>query len=138
MNKYLPTFLASCLLAFLSLSVNAAALSPENVAGATTIDGATAKKMFDQEIAFVDVRKNSDWDAGRIPGAIHIELKKVLNAEALGAEVKKDEAVVIYCNGPKCMRSSEACVKAVGWGFSKVYYYRAGFPDWKSNGYPVE
>jgi rhodanese-related sulfurtransferase len=39
--------------------------------------------------------------------------------------------------GPRCLRSSKACVKAVGWGFEKVYYLREGLPGWKAAGYPV-
>lgn len=112
--------------------------SPETIDGATTVDSAKAKALFDQEVAFLDVRKDSDWDAGRIPGAIHIELKKKLNEASLTAEIKKAEPVVIYCNGVSCMRSSKATAMAVGWGFSKVYYYRNGFPAWKSANYPVE
>ena len=115
-----------------------AADSPMEVPGATTIDTKKAKELFDKEILFVDVRKNSDWDAGRIPGAEHIELKKVYSAETLGKAVGKDEPVVIYCNGASCLRSSAACAKAVTWGFKNVYYYRDGFPAWKSAGYPVE
>jgi len=126
---------------FFALSLSAAVfagVSPTEVAGATTVDTAKARALFDEEAAFIDVRKNSDWDAGRVPGAIHIELKKVFSEETLGAEVKKDEAVVIYCNGTSCLRSSAAAAKAVGWGFSKVYYYRDGFPAWKAAGNPVE
>jgi len=108
------------------------------VSGANTIDTPKAKALFDQEVAFLDVRKDSDWDAGRIPGAIHIELKKKLNAESMAGEIGKNEPVVIYCNGPSCMRSSKATAKAVGWGYTKVYYYRDGFPAWKAASYPVE
>lgn len=115
-----------------------AAESPMTVEGATTVDTAKAKELFDAEVAFIDVRKNSDWEAGRIPGAIHLEIKKVLSAESLSAEVAKDEAVVMYCNGASCLRSSKASVKAVGWGFTNVYYYRDGFPAWKSASHPVE
>lgn len=115
-----------------------AATSPENVEGATTVDSAAAKALFDKGVAFVDIRKNSDWQAGRIPDAIHIELKKVFSEETLGNEVAKGDEVVFYCNGHNCMRSSEASKKAVSWGYTKVYYYRDGFPAWKAAGYPVE
>ena len=39
--------------------------------------------------------------------------------------------------GPRCLLSSKACAKAVGWGFEKVYYLREGLPGWKAAGYPV-
>ena len=56
----------------------------------------------------------------------------------VGAVAGKDEAVVMYCNGHNCMRSSKASAMAVGWGYSKIYYFRDGFPAWKDAGYPVE
>ncbi len=112
--------------------------SPAQIDGATTVDATKAKSMFDKGTLFVDVRKDKDFNAGRIPGAEHIELKKVLSEATLGKVAKKGQAVVIYCNGPKCMRSSKASAKAVGWGFKKVYYFRDGFPAWKSAGYPTE
>lgn len=116
----------------------ASEVSPEAVAGATSVDATSAKSLFDQGTLFVDVRKDSDWDAGRIPGAEHLELKKVYNEASLAGLVGKEEAVVIYCNGPKCMRSSEASAMAVSWGFKKVYYFRGGYPEWVAAGYPIE
>ena len=113
-------------------------LSPTSINGATTVNAARAKALFDKGVIFVDVRKDKDWNAGRVPDAVHIELKKVLSEKTLSKEVKKDQEVVIYCNGEKCMRSSKASAKAVSWGFSKVYYFRGGLPAWKAAGYPVE
>jgi rhodanese-related sulfurtransferase len=122
----------------MALPMAQAAESPATVAGATTIDGAKAKALFDKGVVFVDMRTDKDWGAGRIPGAVHLELSKVFSDASLGAKVKKDQDVVMYCNGVSCMRSSEASAKAVGWGYKKVHYYRLGFPDWKAAGYPVE
>ena len=137
--KKIMNGLLTTLISFGLVTVSVAAeISPMTIDGATTVDTAEARKLFDQEVAFVDIRKNSDWDAGRVPGAIHIELKKVYSEETLAAEVGKNEPVVIYCNGEKCLRSSQASEKAVGWGWTKVYYYRDGFPAWKAAGHPVE
>ena len=98
-----------------------------------------SKTLFDNGALFVDVRKDSDWDAGRIPGAVHLENKKGAFTEAsLSAEAGKDEIIVIYCNGEKCLRSSEGSIDAVSWGFTKIHYYRDGLPAWKAAGYPVE
>ena len=122
----------------MALPLAQAAESPETVAGAATVDGAKAKALFDKGVVFVDMRTDKDWGAGRIPGAVHLELSKVFSDASLGAKVKKDQDVVMYCNGASCLRSSEASAKAVGWGYKKVHYYRLGFPDWKAAGYPVE
>lgn len=113
-------------------------LSPVSVDGATTVNAAEAKALFDNEALFVDTRKDKDWEAGRIPGAEHLNVKKVLTQESLAEVAGKDEVIVMYCNGHKCIRSSQAAKMAVDWGFSKVYYFRDGFPAWKAAGYPVE
>lgn len=120
------------------LAFAAKKISPETVVGAQTIDASDAKKLFDQGAVFLDVRSNRDWEAGRIPGSKHLELKKVLNEDSLSEIVQKDQKLVIYCNSTGCMRSSKACKKAVGWGYNNVYYYRLGFPDWQSKGYAIE
>jgi len=120
------------------VAIAGAELSPTAIAGATLVDASQAKSLFDDGAAFIDVRKPSDWDAGRVPGAIHLELKKVYTEESLMDEVDKDEKIVIYCNGHKCLRSAKATVKAVEWGFSEVYYFRDGLPGWKAAGYSVE
>jgi len=112
--------------------------SVESVAGATTVDSAAAKKLFDQGAVFVDLRKANAWDAGRVAGAVHLELQEKFNQEALEKAAKKTEPVVFYCSGITCPRSAKACEKALSWGYGKVYYYREGFPGWQKAGFPVE
>lgn len=117
----------------------AAGVSPLTIDGATTVSAADAKALFDNGTLFVDVRKNSDWDAGRIPGALHLDIKKGnFTSAALTEEIAMGDKVVIYCNGESCPRSSKGCKQAVGWGFTNVQYFRDGFPAWKAAGYPVE
>ena len=132
----------SCVLALTAMfSVSCFAAdekSPTVVDGTTTIDATQAKALFDEGVVFVDTRKDKDWEAGRIPDAVHIELKKKFNEASLSEEVAKGDKVVFYCNGHSCMRSSKAAMDAVGWGFSNVYYFRDGFPAWKAAGYPSE
>jgi rhodanese-related sulfurtransferase len=112
--------------------------TPINVPGATTVDAAAAKQLFDQEAAFVDLRKENVWNSGRVPGAIWIDFKNAFNEETLTAEVDKSEKVVFYCSGVRCPRSSKAATKALAWGYTDVFYFREGFPAWKKAGFPVE
>ena len=125
----------------LVLPLNASELveaTPESVPGCTTVDAAAAKALFDSEAAFVDLRKENMWNNGRVPGAIWLDFKQAFNQKALQSEVDKDEALVFYCSGVRCPRSAKASEKAIAWGYSKVYYFRSGFPAWKNAGYPVE
>ena len=112
-------------------------VSPIEVSGAITVDALGAKKLFDARVPFVDVRGDSDWSNGHIPGAVHLDWKNAFTEAALLTVVAKSQKVVIHCQGPGCLRSSKACAKAVSWGFTNVYYFRDGFPGWKAAGFEV-
>jgi rhodanese-related sulfurtransferase len=112
--------------------------SPTQVEGATTVDAATAKTLFDRGVLFVDVRGSDHYSAGHILGAVDLNLVTAFDEAALTKVASKDQEVVIYCDGPTCFRSSTACEMAVSWGFKKVYYFRDGYPGWKAAGYPVK
>ncbi|MES9992430.1 MAG: rhodanese-like domain-containing protein [Candidatus Thiodiazotropha sp.] len=112
--------------------------TPESVAGATTVDAAQAKNLFDQEALFIDLRKENMWNSGRIPGAVWLEMKTAFTQQALEAEAEKGETLVFYCSGVRCPRSAKACTKALEWGYTDVNYFRGGFPAWKNAGFPIE
>jgi TolB-like protein/class 3 adenylate cyclase/rhodanese-related sulfurtransferase len=113
-------------------------VSPTEIAGATTVDPVAAKILFDRGVPFVDVRPDGRWNYAHISGAVNLSLKhRAFSEAALSLVAAKDQEVVIYCMGPRCLLSSKACAKAVGWGFEKVYYLREGLPGWKAAGYPV-
>jgi ABC-type phosphate/phosphonate transport system substrate-binding protein/rhodanese-related sulfurtransferase len=50
----------------------------------------------------------------------------------------KDAPVVFACNGAECWKSYKSCVAAVKAGYTQVYWFRGGFPEWVARGYPVE
>ena len=112
-------------------------VSPLEVPGAITVDVDMAKALFDRGVTFIDVLPDNSWRDGHIPGAIHLDFKDAFTEASLSAVVDRGQEVVIYCLGPRCLRSSEASAKAVSWGFKKVYYFREGLPAWKAAGYPI-
>lgn len=136
--KRLRVLAALFVFAFLTVPNAGAQESPLTVEGATTVDAAAAKALFEKGVTFVDVRSIDLWEAGRVPGAKHLELFTAFNKDALAKIAAKDKEVVIYCAGPGCKRSSKACVKAVDWGYTKVYYFRGGYPAWRTAGYPTD
>ncbi len=121
-----------------SMAMGAKPLAPETINGAKTVSVEQAKELFYQKALMLDVRRPKGWDAGRIPGALNLEAKKALTMDALAQIATKDEAIVMYCNGPKCSRASIGVKKAVEWGYSNVYYFRDGLPAWQNAGFPVE
>ncbi len=70
------------------------------VRGATTIDAATAKALFDRGVPFIDVRYDYGWERGHIPGAIHLHANIAFSEAALSRIVSKEQEVVIHCSGP--------------------------------------
>jgi TolB-like protein/class 3 adenylate cyclase len=69
------------------------------VKGATTVDVATAKALFDRGVAFVDARGDISWAEGHIPEAVNLEAYRVFSKIKLSRIVGKDQEVVIYCDG---------------------------------------
>ncbi|WP_198264768.1 rhodanese-like domain-containing protein [sulfur-oxidizing endosymbiont of Gigantopelta aegis] len=140
MQNHIQSLAVIFLLGFACIQISFAGdkVSPMTVDGAKSVTTEEAKKLFDDGVLFVDVRKDKDWNAGRVSDAIQLNVKTNFSEENLLKEMKKTEPAVIYCNGERCMRSSNATKKAVSWGFTNIYYYRDGFPAWKKAGYPVE
>lgn len=94
-------------------------------------------ELFKKGAKFLDVRPQGSISKGKIKGAIemyvgHMTLQKIM------LFVKKDEAVVVYCNGQHCSLTPEALILMKNWGYTKLYYYRDGYPAWKYYGLPVE
>ena len=140
-DLYVPGWINCTLVLILLLvssRIHAEYRSPESVDGAVTTSAGQAKALYDQGVAFIDVRNPRLYARKHIPGARHLDLKNTFSEQTLAAVVKRQEPLVIYCSGIKCRRSSRASEMAVSWGFEKVHYFRGGIVDWKNAGYPVE
>ena len=122
---------------FASPTIHAEIVSARTVDKVITVDTTKAHQLFSQGTLFIDVRRDSDWNIGRIPDAIHIDIKD-FSKEILLKTVLTNTPFVIYCNGQKCLRSAKAAALAVKWGFKTIFYYRDGFPAWKLANFPVE
>ncbi|MDX9766569.1 MAG: rhodanese-like domain-containing protein [Ectothiorhodospiraceae bacterium] len=131
-------------LMLLPFAASANYVSPEQVPGTQYVSPQDAKALFDRGVPFIDVRVQADYDAGRVPGAINLTIQRdeassVFTEQSLLEVIKKKDAeVVFYCNSTSCWRTAAAAERAVKWGFTKVYYFRLGFPSWRDAGYPVE
>jgi len=119
----------------LLMSRDAEILSVEGVA---TIDVDTAKELWEGGVTFVDVRDRLAFDAGRVPGAIHLDLHVDFNEERLSELVDRKEKVVLSCWGENCPYAAHACAMAVTWGYTQVNYFAGGFQAWSAAGYSVE
>jgi adenylate cyclase len=109
-----------------------------NVKGTTKIDAATAKRLHDRGVKFVDVRTTLSFSRGHAPGAINLSVIEALSKETLSKAVSKEEEVIFSCHGKYCGDSAYASAKALAWGFKNVYHFAGGFPAWQDAHYPIE
>ena len=101
---------------------------PDMVRSYTQISQDEAKQMMelDDGHVIVDVRRQDEYDAGHIPGAICIP------NESIGSEQPQelpdlDQVILIYCRSGN--RSKQAAQKLFNMGYTKVYEF-GGINDW--------
>jgi len=111
--------------------------SPVDVTGARTVNAFEAKGLFDRDAIFIDVRNKEEWQMGHIEGAIHLDFQNDFSKLYSAKGVARDTPIVLYCSSSNCLRSAYAAAVSVYWGFSNVYYFRAGFFAWMLEDYPI-
>jgi sulfur-carrier protein adenylyltransferase/sulfurtransferase len=99
---------------------------PETVAG---------EREASAPVRIVDVREQSEWDGGHIPGAELIPLGTL--AEAAAERLPdKDEDIVVHCAAG--VRSAVAAYQLQQLGYTKVRSMAGGFNLWRERGLPVQ
>jgi len=146
-NRILPAIFALAL--GLAIAGAAQADTPETVTGAKTVSAQDVVKEKAAGAVLIDARVASEFADGHIKDAVNVPYReksdKSVNFDAGQDEFNlgklpadKSAPIVIYCNGPECWKSFKATTAAVKGGYTNIYWYRAGFPDWKSQGLPTE
>ena len=131
--------LAPLLLLVATLALADKPRAPEQIPGVTLVSAEEVIGMIlDQpDILVVDSRLEEEYAKGHIEGAINIlDTTLTKNALAVYAD-SRDTPIIFYCNGVACMRSSNACRKAVEWGYTNIYWMRGGWTEWRQKRYPA-
>ena len=84
----------------------------------------------------VEVLPASAYKKEHLPQAVNIPLQN-LNAETTKA-LRKDVAVIVYCQDYQCDLSARAAWRLESMGFQEVYRYTAGKADWLAAGFGTE
>ena len=87
-------------------------------------------KMNDPNVIILDVRTQSEVDAGHIDGMIHIDVNGSAWDEEI-AKLDKDKEYLVYCRSGG--RSVTACNKMNKAGFTKLNNLLGGHKAWVKN-----
>jgi rhodanese-related sulfurtransferase len=100
-----------------------------------TIQDVVRRQALGESFVLVDVREESEFSAGRIPGAKHIG-KGVIERDI--EEIIPDPAtpLVLYCGGG--YRSALAAHNLQLMGYTNVISMDGGFRGWKESGLEID
>ncbi|AWI59969.1 rhodanese-like domain-containing protein [Sinorhizobium fredii] len=101
------------------------------------VDVMEAKALLARGVAFVDVRAPLNYDNGHLPKAINLSLITGLSKESLAKVAGKEDEVAFYSHGKNGPYAAYASAKAIGWGYTHIYYFAGGFLEWDDEGYPL-
>lgn len=82
----------------------------------------------------IDLREPNEWNLGHLPGAVHIPRGRL--ESQIEARVRRDEPVVLYCQGGS--RSALAAATLGEMGYEHVVSIAGGYRDWAIAGGEVE
>lgn len=100
-----------------------------------TIDEMRARQAKGDKFLLVDVREESEWAAGHIPGAIHLG-KGVIERDVETKIPDQSTPLVLYCGGG--FRSALAADNLQKMGYTNVISMDGGVRGWKEKGLPLE
>ena len=88
----------------------------------------TAKQMMDEHTVLVlDVREQSEYDSGHIPGAVLLPVGTIAEDTAAAVIDELDTVVLVYCRSGN--RSKTASQALADLGYTNVYEF-GGINDW--------
>ena len=99
------------------------------------IAGVLAKQKAGEKFTLIDVREESEYAAGHIPGALHVG-KGVLERDIETKIPDPATPLVLYCGGG--FRSALSADMLQKMGYTNVISMDGGWRDWTTQGLPVE
>ncbi len=92
------------------------------------------KDLMDSvDVTLVDVREDPEWEAGHIPGAVHVPLRTLMqNLD----QIPKEQPVVTYCKTGHRAAMGMTALQMVGYDNARAF--PPSFVGWSEAGEPVE
>ena len=101
----------------------------------TTVQNVKDKLERRDKFQLVDVREDSEWANGHLPGAVHIG-KGVIERDIESKIPDHNAEIVLYCGGG--FRSALAADALLKMGYTNVWSMDGGWRGWTEKGWSVE
>ena len=139
MKKHLLTIFCTLTLALPVSWADDKPYAPESIEGVRIV---TAEEAIDlildnPDMPVIDSRKKTEFVKGHIEGAVSMLNTEMTEQDLQRVAPDKGGAILFYCNGERCLRSTEAIHKAKSWGYSKLICVRGGWKEWSDKRLPV-
>ena len=102
-----------------------------------TADYVIKRIVQSENLLVVDARTEDEYRQGHIPHAINIPPSQF---KSIGIHLPQDKSrpIIFYCRGYQWGLTIEAAVAAQAEGYTNIFTFRGGFPEWLSHNYPIE
>src|ERR687884_340892 len=100
------------------------------------VDPSEARPHLGNGVVLVDVRETEEWDAGHIPGAVHVP-RGYLESRIDGVVPDRSQRIVLYCaSGTRSALAAHTLKDLLG--YEDVASMTGGITLWKDRGYEVD
>jgi rhodanese-related sulfurtransferase len=101
----------------------------------TTVDEVQKRVERGEQLTLIDVREESEWDQGHIPGAVHLG-KGIIERDIERMFPDVDAELILYCGGG--FRSALAADNLTRMGYTKAISMDGGMRGWREAGLDVD
>lgn len=92
-----------------------------------------ARRIMDEDVLVIDVRGQTEWEEGHVPGATHVMLGYLPD---YARQLRPDRPVVVQCLSGSRSAIGASILQAAG--IPAVINMVGGFREWTASGLPIE
>ena len=114
-------------------------LAPASVPGAQLVSAEQVVELIgaQPDLILIDSRRREEFDKGHIEGSVNLLDTELTRAGLARMAPALSRPLLFYCNGERCLRSSNSAERALAWGYRKVYWFRGGWQEWTDKHLPI-
>ncbi len=111
---------------------------PEYIHNVTvlTAEEVVGKILSNPDLLLIDSRKKTEYKKGHLENAINIINTDLFEQDLNRLATDKNREILFYCDGDRCLRSSDSITKAKAWGYTNLYWFRGGWKEWHDKRFP--